>query len=1303
MKGKSTFDGIRHKSVPLIILGGSLLILLLANIIQPVDWEQMWVAVLLFSLMLALASAPGLTSPTRQNGDTTDGHSGLIHIVILAALLAVTLVPALWVVVLGTVIGTALRWLLGHRSRRPMRLFRAADTGVLIISLYAAGIVYQSVSDGFPTAGWTGRDLLALVPLFGSYFLVNKTLSAGELWAQGVSVSGHFRRNLRPILMQEFLPLPLAAVLAWVYLQLGELIFVVCCCLLIGLWTLSLRLGTTRRDLEKRLRELNTLNKVGQAIATSLELDILLNTIYHQVSQLMEADYFYIALYDAVSDELTFPLVFENGERKRYSGRRARNGLTEYVIYQHKPVLIQEQTEQVIANLGLEVIGQPALSWLGVPVSTGDRVLGVITVQSFTRPYAYDEKDLALLSTLAVQAAIALENAQLYGQMRRRTDELALLNTVSTAVSSTLDLDQVLQIVVTSIMPIVVCQKSALFLLDNPDGTLQLAAAQGLSDQFQRSSIWQDDGLLQRMRDHNTVVVPDITTSGRSAAEIELALQEEYRAFAEVPLVTQNEMIGMLCVYYDQVHHFELAERDLLTTFANQAATGIANARLYSLTDQALARRVDELSAIERIGRELTSTLDPQRVLDLVLEQAMKATGATQGCIAMRDGGRDSVSIVTHRGYTPEMEQKLLSTRQRLDEGIIGRVLHSGKLTLIPDVEQEPDHPSLDPSVRARLTVPIVREGPDIGAISLESSRANGFDEQDADFVSQLATQAAVALTNAQLFQERSQRVEELSLLYQASLSLASSLEYTDVLDTISRLARHITNSDIVTLYLYKKADDQFQRASAEGYQVPKTQLLGIRRQGVTRTIIKTRRPILISDTLTYPNINPAVVEGGVRSIIGVPVMSRGEVLGVLYVNHREPDAYSENDVRLVSALANQAGATIANVRLFTQVSEARDHLEAIINSTQEGILVLDNTGRVVIANARMESFSELSCDQLVRHTVDELTQDHPEELMDLLGLTADELTGWATQLRTNPTESYRRIFQTPGSGGLASQQQGSMPRFSALFSTPVLGAAGQAIGRLLVFRDISEEKELQQMREDLTDMMVHDLRSPLTAVLSGLEMVRELTLDENSDPLSIQAMEIAGRSCENMLSMVNTLLDISRLESGKMPLERAPAPLAPLIRAAMARLSLLAANRGVIVQSDLPDDLPLVEIDNEKISRVLINVLDNALKFTPPGEKVVVGAIHENGEMGNIVLCSVSDAGPGIAEELHKKIFDRFAQVPVQAGHREQRGSGLGLAFCKLAVEAHGGRIWVDSEPGQGSTFCFTLPVADIEAWLNT
>jgi NtrC-family two-component system sensor histidine kinase KinB len=201
---------------------------------------------------------------------------------------------------------------------------------------------------------------------------------------------------------------------------------------------------------------------------------------------------------------------------------------------------------------------------------------------------------------------------------------------------------------------------------------------------------------------------------------------------------------------------------------------------------------------------------------------------------------------------------------------------------------------------------------------------------------------------------------------------------------------------------------------------------------------------------------------------------------------------------------------------------------------------------------------------------------------------------------------------------------------------------------------------------------------------------------------LATQAMDVAGRSCEHMLSMVNTLLDISQLESGKVPLERAPAPFAPLIRSAVTRLSPLAAERSVTVLTELSTDLPLVDIDNEKIGRVLINILDNALKFTPAGKQVTVRATQEKSEWGNVVLCSVSDNGPGIPEEYQEKIFDRFTQVHIQAASKVQRGTGLGLSFCKLAIEAHGGRIWVTSELDQGSTFYFALPVADIEAWLQ-
>ncbi|MCP4543725.1 MAG: GAF domain-containing protein, partial [Chloroflexi bacterium] len=374
--------------------------------------------------------------------------------------------------------------------------------------------------------------------------------------------------------------------------------------------------------------------------------------------------------------------------------------------------------------------------------------------------------------------------------------------------------------------------------------------------------------------------------------------------------------------------------------------------------------------------------------------------------------------------------------------------------------QQHAPHAPLDPSAQALLTVPILREGAVLGAINLESNRVDGFDDQDANFVSQLATQAAVALKNAQLFQERSQRVEELSLLYQASLTLASSLEYTDVLDIISQLAQDITNSDAVTLYLYDLATDKFERVSAQGHRIEDVRPSSIRDKGVTRKIIETKEPVLIPNALAYPNINPVVLERGVRSIIGVPVMSQGGISGVLFVNRRSPHTYSENDLRLVGALANQAGATIANVRLFNQISEAHDRLEAIINSTRDGILVLDNLARVVIANTRMESFSDLRRDQLVDHTVEELMSDHPQGMVDLLGLTLDELRAWAILLQTKPTESAARIFQTLALEQAGAQQQRAHS-FTELFSMPVLDEAGQVIGRLMVFRDITKEKEL--------------------------------------------------------------------------------------------------------------------------------------------------------------------------------------------------------------------------------------------------
>ena len=256
------------------------------------------------------------------------------------------------------------------------------------------------------------------------------------------------------------------------------------------------------------------------------------------------------------------------------------------------------------------------------------------------------------------------------------------------------------------------------------------------------------------------------------------------------------------------------------------------------------------------------------------------------------------------------------------------------------------------------------------------------------------------------------------------------------------------------------------------------------------------------------------------------------------------------------------------------------------------------------------------------------------------------------------------------------------------------LGSGDSRGGALLVLRDISEAKESEQLRQDLTNMIVHDLRSPLSSVMASIDLlVRGVSGDLNSTQHSV--LNIAYASSLQMLEMINTLLDISRLEAGRMPVEPERCTIRPLVERAVERLAPLAQDRNQVIQSDIPDDLPPVWGDGELIGRALQNLVANALKFSGRGSSVLVRATAAGHGQANeagagFVTVSVSDRGIGIAPKDQEKIFTKFGQVGERRG-----GTGLGLTFCKLVVETHGGVIWVESVPSEGSTFFFTLPVA--------
>jgi signal transduction histidine kinase len=357
--------------------------------------------------------------------------------------------------------------------------------------------------------------------------------------------------------------------------------------------------------------------------------------------------------------------------------------------------------------------------------------------------------------------------------------------------------------------------------------------------------------------------------------------------------------------------------------------------------------------------------------------------------------------------------------------------------------------------------------------------------------------------------------------------------------------------------------------------------------------------------------------------------------------------------------------------------------LHTLIESSRDGIVLVSIEGRMLVVNAPALNLLNLS------GTPVEWT-DRP--IADALGHLARQAPTSAQQLGTEM--SRIRVGDEPPS-------QGEFEVFSKAIkwsSLPVL-AEDVPLGRLLVLHDVTEERLLARLRDDLTHMVVHDLRNPLTGISVALNLLDTKLIDQIT-PAQHRLFEIAADSTAKMIELVNSILDLGRLEKGQLPLDREPLSLAEVVDEVLRLQSPLSAARDLRLECDVPNGLPPAWADRDLTARILQNLIGNAIKFTPAGGSISVAIQRLNGTAGQEggflsggdgELCvTVSDDGPGIAPELRKRLFRKFV-----VGEHEERGSGLGLAFCRLAVEAQGGRIWAESAPGEGATFAFTLPVS--------
>ncbi len=348
---------------------------------------------------------------------------------------------------------------------------------------------------------------------------------------------------------------------------------------------------------------------------------------------------------------------------------------------------------------------------------------------------------------------------------------------------------------------------------------------------------------------------------------------------------------------------------------------------------------------------------------------------------------------------------------------------------------------------------------------------------------------------------------------------------------------------------------------------------------------------------------------------------------------------------------------TIFRFQLFDLAPVARD---ALIERLTDAVLVLDTKNRIADLNPQACTLLGLDNDAV----------GQPIEAA---------LSGWdaLVVLCDRSVDDVRVEFMYGG---------GAARRYFELETISLYDQVRRFNGRLLVLRDISERRELEQARDSLMHTIIHDLRSPLTSINTALRMI---ALEEMASESQQRMIEIAQNSVNRMSMLVNSILDVSRMESGQMPLERGATCLAELVAEVIHLQAPLADMCQLRLIDQVPDDLPAVWVDDGPISRVLQNLVDNAIKFTPAGGEIRVTARHHP-ESGQVHV-AVIDNGPGIPPEMQERLFTKFVTGDVLG-----RGTGLGLVFCRLAIEAHGGRIWVESESGRGTTFTFSLPIKE-------
>lgn len=853
-------------------------------------------------------------------------------------------------------------------------------------------------------------------------------------------------------------------------------------------------------------------------------------------------------------------------------------------------------------------------------------------------------------------------------ESRRTRAPLDLLYEINREFSSHLEMDKLLESMLKVSIERLGAQSGSILVLDDRgkliDGAISWEGEVRINTQVQLADTFETGLAGWVVTNRHPVLVLNTLEEKRWLRKEHERFQEKGKSAILAPILQEGRLLGVVTLVHSEPNNFHRGDVDLLRAICEEAAQAIDNAQKYK-DEQG---RREFASTLQEIARSINSSLDPNQVFPLILDQLGRVIGYDSARIFVYED--DLLRLVASNGIVDDIEMEEITIPDD-EDSLMGQVLFRKRPLVIDDVQEvsgwvmSEDLKRSD-EVRAWIGAPLLVLDEAVGLLTVSCSTPFAYSFLEVQVVDAFANQAATAVANAQLFAESQRQIDITVALADTAREVSASLDLDDVLSRILSQTLKTLDVEAASLAVIDESTGLLEFKSAKGEVAD--EMVGIRLEkgeGIAGWVLENDEPIIVQDVKTDPRFFSEVdrqIGFVTLAIACVPIRVHDEVIGVLQALNPRRGEFEPTILDILMGIAGMAGTAIQHARLFTETQAARKRFTGLFEDSIDPILLSDLDGRLTDANVSAQNYLGRDAGSLENYRVEDL-HDIPSKDMipsfDKMN-AGDSHSYVATLLHMDGSELPVEVY--------VKQMD--------VEDQPVLQ---------WIIRDMSERQALDQLRADLTSMIFHDLRSPLGNIISSLEVMKSSIQED--DELLGPVISVAQRSSRRLSRLIDSLLDISLLEEGKAVLYKSVVSLNTLVNEAVEEVLPTAEAKGHEITFKEDENIPKLEIDIDMIRRVIINLVENAVKYTPSGGNIDINVE----DLGDKVQVGVRDTGSGIEVKDQLRIFDKFARVERKG---RSKGLGLGLAFCRLAVEAHGGEIWVESETDQGSTFFFSLPV---------